>query len=65
MFVFSKGRVKTFNPLKEKTKRQGFEMLVHNKHSDGVNKKTLGGKPAAAWRNLSTSWISAFNVCEE
>ncbi len=28
MFVFSKGSPKTFNPLKEKTVRQGFEMLV-------------------------------------
>ncbi len=42
MFVFSKGSPKTFNPLKEKTARSGYEMLVHNKKSDGVNKKTLG-----------------------
>lgn len=42
MFVFSKNHVKTFNPLKETTKRQGFEMLVHNKKSDGINKKILG-----------------------
>lgn len=53
MFVFSKGRVKTFNPLKEKTKRQGFEMLVHNKHSDGVNKKTSGElKPEKTKTNI-------------
>ncbi len=42
MFVFSKGSPKTFNPLKEKTARSGYEMLVHNKKADGVNKKTLG-----------------------
>lgn len=41
MFVFSKGAPKTFNPLKEKTVRNGFEMLVHNKGADGVNKKVL------------------------
>lgn len=41
MFVFSKGRPATFNPIKVKTVRQGFEMIVHNKGADGVNKKTL------------------------
>jgi len=39
MFVFSKGKPKTFNPLLTKTVRHGFEMLVHNKGADGVNKK--------------------------
>ena len=42
MFVFSKGSPKTFNPLKVKTVRSGEEMLVHNKKSDGINKKALG-----------------------
>lgn len=42
MFVFSKGTPKVFNPLKEKTVRSGKELLVHNKKSDGVNKKKLG-----------------------
>lgn len=42
MFVLSKGKPKTFNPLKEKTVRSGFEMLPFNKKSDGINKKTLG-----------------------
>lgn len=41
MFVLSKGKPKTFNPIKEKTVRNGFEMIVHNKKSDGVNKKVL------------------------
>lgn len=39
MFVLSKGKPKTFNPLKEKTVRSGYEMLVHNKGPDGINKK--------------------------
>lgn len=42
MFVLSKGKPKTFNPLKEKTVRSGFEMLPFNKKSDGINKKILG-----------------------
>ena len=40
MFILSKGSPNTFNPLKERTKRSGFEMLTHNKLPDGVNKKT-------------------------
>lgn len=42
MFIFSKGKPKTFNPIKEPTARHGFEMLVHNKGADGINKKILG-----------------------
>lgn len=42
MFIFSKGSPKTFNPIKEKTVRSGEEMLVYNKKSDGINKKTKG-----------------------
>jgi len=42
MFVFSKGRPKTFNPIKTKTIRSGMEKLVANKKSDGINKKVLG-----------------------
>ena len=41
MFVMSKGKPATFNPLKEPTQRQGMEMLPHNKRPDGINKKTL------------------------
>jgi len=41
MFVFSKEKVNTFNALKEKTKRNGFEPLPHNKGADGINKKIL------------------------
>ena len=39
MFVLSKGAPKTFNPLMQKTVRHGYEMIVHNKGPDGVNKK--------------------------
>ena len=41
MFVLSRGKPNTFNPLKTKTVRHGPEMLVHNKKSDGINKKVL------------------------
>ena len=41
MFVLSKGKPNTFNPLKTKTARHGLEMLVHNKGPDGINKKIL------------------------
>lgn len=41
-FIFSKGKPKTFNPLKVKTVRSGREKLVHNKLSDGINKKRMG-----------------------
>ena len=39
MLVFSKGKPKTFNPLKVPTKRSGVEMCVSNKGADGVNRK--------------------------
>lgn len=42
MFIFSKGKPKTFNPLKTKTVRNGVEKLVANKKSDGINKKVVG-----------------------
>jgi len=42
MFVLSKGPPKTFNPLMEKTKRSGYEMLVTNRKADGVIKKVRG-----------------------
>ena len=42
MFVMSKGKPATFNPLKVPTKRHGLEMLTHNKLPDGINKKKLG-----------------------
>lgn len=41
MFVLSKGKPSTFNPIRETTVRNGYEMLTHNKMPDGVNKKIL------------------------
>lgn len=41
MFVFSKGSPKTFNPIKEKTVRQGIEKMPANKKADGINNKVL------------------------
>lgn len=53
MFVFSKGKPKTFNPLKVNTVRQGVEKLVHNKKADGINKKVLGElKPEKTLTNI-------------
>jgi len=42
MFILSKGKPKTFNPIKVPTARSGFEMLVTNRKSDGKIKKVLG-----------------------
>jgi site-specific DNA-methyltransferase (adenine-specific) len=42
MFVFSKGKPKTFNPIKVPTARSGLEMLVTNRKADGKIKKVLG-----------------------
>ena len=42
MFVFCKGKPKTFNPLLTKTKRSGKEKLVANKKADGLNNKVWG-----------------------
>jgi site-specific DNA-methyltransferase (adenine-specific) len=53
MFVFSKGSLKTFNPLKTKTARHGHEMLVFNKGADGINRKVLGElKPEKTLTNI-------------
>lgn len=41
MLVLSKGAPAVFNPLKEKTVRNGFEMIVANKKADGINNKIL------------------------
>lgn len=41
MFVLSKEKVTTFNPLKTKTARSGLEKLVANKKADGVNNKVV------------------------
>lgn len=53
MFVFSKGSPNTFNPIKTKSVRNGYEMLVYGKKADGVNRKTLGYlKPEKTLTNI-------------
>lgn len=42
MFVFSKGKPKTFNPIKVPTVRNGYEKMPVNKKADGINNKVLG-----------------------
>jgi len=42
MFILAKGKPATFNPLKAPTRRQGQELLPHNKGPDGLNKKKRG-----------------------
>ncbi len=42
MFVLAKGKPATFNPLKTATRRQGYELMPHNKLPDGINKKKRG-----------------------
>ncbi len=39
MFILSKGKPKTFNPIKVPTIRSGMEMAVSNKGADAVNRK--------------------------
>ena len=39
MFILSKGKPKTFNPIKVNTVRNGMELLPRNKPSDGANRK--------------------------
>ncbi|MCY4418393.1 MAG: site-specific DNA-methyltransferase [Cytophagales bacterium] len=39
MIIFSNGKLKTFNPLMEPTKRSGWETAVHNKGPDALNQK--------------------------
>jgi site-specific DNA-methyltransferase (adenine-specific) len=41
MFIFSKGKSKTYNPIMEPTVRQGFEKMPANKKADGINNKVL------------------------
>ena len=60
MFVLSKGKPKTFNPLKEKTVRNGFEMVVFNKKPDGINRKNL--KELKKEKNRTNIWSYAVGM---
>ena len=53
MFVFCKGSPNTFNPLKTKSARSGYEMLVFGKGADAINRKTMGYlKPEKTLTNI-------------
>ena len=60
MFIFAKGKPNTFNPLKVPTVRNGMEMLVHNKRSDGINKKVL--KELKKEKTKSNIWYYAVGL---
>ncbi|MDI9336814.1 MAG: site-specific DNA-methyltransferase [Alphaproteobacteria bacterium] len=60
MFVLSKGKPKTFNPLKEKTVRSGLEMLVTNKGANGINNKVL--KELKEEKTLTNIWYYAVGL---
>lgn len=60
MFVFTKEKPKTFNPIKTKTVRHGFEKLPHNKGVDGVNKKIK--KELKKEKNLTNIWSYAVGL---
>lgn len=57
MFILSKEKVATFNPLKTKTVRSGFEKLVANKKADGINNKVIAELKAE--KTLTNIWSYA------
>ncbi len=60
MFVLSKGKPKTFNPIKEPTVRNGKEMLVSNKGADAKNNKVL--KELKKEKTKSNIWYYAVGL---
>lgn len=60
MFIFSKGKPKTFNPIKEPTVRNGMEMLVVNKGADAKNNKVL--KELKKEKTKSNIWYYAVGL---
>ena len=58
MFVLSKGKPKTFNPIKVPTIRNGVEMVVSNKGADAVNRKV----PAQLKKEKTKTNIWAYAV---
>lgn len=60
MFVFSKNKVNTFNPLKDKTVRQGMEKVPFNKGPDAVNNKIL--KELKPEKNKTNIWEYAVGL---
>lgn len=60
MFILTKGKLKTFNPIKTKTVRNGFELLTHNKLPDGINKKVR--KELKKQKNKTNIWSYAVGL---
>jgi site-specific DNA-methyltransferase (adenine-specific) len=60
MFVFSKGKPNTFNPIKEPTVRHGMEMVVSNKKADAKNNKVL--KELKKEKTKSNIWYYAVGL---
>ncbi|MFA7284848.1 MAG: site-specific DNA-methyltransferase [Candidatus Absconditabacterales bacterium] len=60
MFVFSKGKPKTFNPITTSTVRQGFEPMPVNKGPDGLNTKVL--RELKPEKNLTNIWEYAVGL---
>ena len=60
MFIFAKGKPKTFNPIKEPTVRNGMEMLVTNKGADAKNNKVL--KELKKEKTKSNIWYYAVGL---
>ena len=60
MFVLTKGKPKTFNPLKIPTVRNGKEMLPVNKGADGINNKVL--KELKKEKNRTNIWDYAVGL---
>ena len=60
MFVLSKGKPKTFNPLKTPTTRQGMELMASGKSSNGNYDKVL--KPRNKEKVLTNIWAYAVGL---
>ena len=60
MFVLSKGKPKTFNPIKEKTVRSGPEPLPSNRRADGITKKVLSKLKTEKTKN--NIWLYAVGM---
>ena len=59
MFVLSKGKPETFNPIKEKSVRSGPEPLPSNRRAEGITKKVLSSLKAEKTRNNTGLMLSA------
>ena len=60
MYVFSKGKPSTFNPLMVKTVRQGFEKVPFGKGPEAINQKTV--KELKAKKTKTNIWEYAVGL---